>query len=74
MAFKCMERCSNSLVMQEMQINVSIIIIHITPMKMAKIKEECFQVLAKVWEDIIFGTASESVDQSSHSGTQPYST
>lgn len=45
------------------------------PAGVAKIKEgRSYQVLVKVGKDLIFCTASESVNQSSHSGKQPYST
>lgn len=60
------------IVMQEMQINISIIIYS---NQNENIKENGYhQMLTKVWEDVIFCMASESIDQSSHSRKQSYST
>lgn len=73
MIVKYRKRCENSLVMQDMQINISKITTHFTLVSTAKIKKEGYcQALVKVWGDIIFCTISESVDQSSHSGKQAY--
>lgn len=61
--------------MQEMQINTSTVITHFTSASIEKIKEKGYYwALAKHWEDIIFCSASENVDQNSHSGKRSYST
>lgn len=47
--------------MQEIEINILIIIIHFTSVRISKIKEEgYYQALAKVWEDTVFCTASDA--------------
>ena len=49
MSFKCGKKCSNLLVMQEMQIITSMIIIHFTAIRMAKIKQK---ITTKYWKNV----------------------
>ena len=74
MSFKCGKKCSNLLVMQDMQIIASMIIIHFTAIRMAKIKQKITTKYCKnVGGHKFLCIASLNVDSNRHSRKKSHS-